>query len=64
MADLMLHEPLSLEELEAETCVVLPERDLMQNVVVAGQGQANLAGDFGVQAGSGIGIFVLVVPGP
>jgi hypothetical protein len=31
MADLMVHEPLSLEELHAETCLALPERDLMQN---------------------------------
>jgi hypothetical protein len=30
MADLMVHEPLSLEELHAETCLALPERDLMQ----------------------------------
>jgi hypothetical protein len=56
MADLAVHEPLSLEELHAETCMALPERDLMQNVVVAGQGQANLAGDFGVQLASGVGI--------
>jgi hypothetical protein len=42
MADLMVHEPLSLEELQAETGMVLPERDLMQVILVAGQAQGNL----------------------
>jgi hypothetical protein len=59
MADLMVHEPLSLEELHAETCIALPERDLMQNVVAFnGNAQANAAGDEAVAAAFGV-IFVL-----
>ena len=45
MSDLIRSEPVSLEELEAETCVALPERDLLQNVVLGVQSQANCAGD-------------------
>jgi hypothetical protein len=61
MADLAVHEPLSLEELHAETGVALPERDLMQNLnVVAfnGNAQANAAGDGAVAAAFGV-IFVV-----
>jgi hypothetical protein len=60
MADLAVHEPLSLEELHAETCMALPERDLMQNVVIGGNAQANAAGDYAIAVATGI----LVVPGP
>jgi hypothetical protein len=42
MADLMVDEPLSLEELHAETGMMLPERDLMQRVTIIA-GQANFA---------------------
>jgi hypothetical protein len=42
MADLMVHEPLSLEELHAETGMMLPERDLMQRLTIIA-GQANFA---------------------
>lgn len=60
MADLTVHDPLSLEELHAETSMMLPERDLMQNVVVAGQGQGNAAGEGALAAG--IGILVVLTP--
>jgi hypothetical protein len=62
MADLMVHEPLSLEELQAETGMVLPERDLMQTaVLVAGQAQGNLqfSGDAFV---TGVAVTVIVTP--
>jgi hypothetical protein len=59
MADLAVHEPLSLEELHAETGVALPERDLMQNIVAFnGNAQANAAGDGAVAAAFGV-IFVV-----
>jgi hypothetical protein len=63
MADLMVHEPLSLEELHAETGMMLPERDLMQQtaILVAGQAQGNLqfSGDAVVT-----GVVVTIVPPP
>ena len=42
MAGLSVPETLSLEELHAETCLALPERDLMQKLVII-SGQANFA---------------------
>jgi hypothetical protein len=62
MADLMVHEPLSLEELHAETGMVLPERDLMQvNVGVIGGAQANAV--FGNATATGI-VLTLTLPAP
>ncbi len=57
MADLTVHEPLSLEELHAETGMMLPERDLMQKLVII-SGQANFAVDSVVA-----GILVVVEDG-
>jgi hypothetical protein len=54
MTDLIRSETFSLEELEAETCLALPERDLLQNVVVGVQSQANCAGSSCVAASIGL----------
>jgi hypothetical protein len=59
MTDLIRSEPLSLEELEAETCIALPERDLMQNIVLGVQSQANCAGDFCTATSTGASITVM-----
>jgi hypothetical protein len=61
MADLMVHEPLSLEELHAETCLALPERDLMQNVNVNINGSASASSVFSTAAAFGV-ILVLGTP--
>jgi len=63
MADLMVHEPLSLEELQAETGMVLPERDLMQvtAVLVAGQAQGNLQFS-GSAAVTGVSVVIDLTP--
>jgi hypothetical protein len=59
MADLMVHEPLSLDELHAETCMALPERDLMQTVVgIIGGAQANSVFSTAVA----VGILVVTPP--
>jgi hypothetical protein len=61
MADLMVHEPLSLEELHAETCLALPERDLMQNTNVNISGSASASSVFSTAAAFGV---ILVVGTP
>jgi hypothetical protein len=58
MADLMVHEPLSLDELHAETCMALPERDLMQVIGVIGGAQANSVFSTAVA----VGILVVLPP--
>jgi hypothetical protein len=60
MADLMVHEPLSLEELHAETCLALPERDLMQTVTVINS-NVNGAGAGASVFSEGVGIGVVIL---
>jgi hypothetical protein len=60
MADLMVHEPLSLEELHAETCLALPERDLMQNFNLNISGSGSASSVFSTAAAFGV---ILVVQG-
>ena len=60
MADLMVHEPLSLEELHAETCLALPERDLMQMVTI-NNANTNGAGAGASVYSEGVGLGVAVV---
>jgi hypothetical protein len=55
MADLLVHEPLSLEELDAETGMVLPERDLMQVAIGIGSVTgASVGNNFGLVVAAGI----------
>jgi hypothetical protein len=62
MADLMVHEPLSLEELHAETCLALPERDLMQNTNVNISGSGSASSVFSTAVA--FGVILLVNGGP
>jgi hypothetical protein len=61
MADLMVHEPLSLEELHAETCLALPERDLMQTITINNTNGAG-AGSSVFSEGVGVGVLVVTFP--
>jgi hypothetical protein len=63
MAGLSVPETLSLEELHAETCLALPERDLMQTVTIVNtNGAGSGAGSSVFSEGVGVGIGVLVLP--
>jgi hypothetical protein len=60
MADLTVREPLSLEELHAETCLALPERDLMQTVTVINS-NVNGAGAGASVFSEGVGVGVIIL---
>jgi len=61
----MVHEPLSLEELHAETCLALPERDLMQTfnfTNISGSGSASSVLSTAAAAGTTIVVVLGATP--